>query len=55
MKLRFVGKNGSMGLVHGKVYDVTIETKYSHIVVSWCGNFCPYSTITSLADNWVDV
>jgi hypothetical protein len=58
MLLRFIGKDGSMGLKHGKKYNVTIGTSLDnrYITVTWTGEFglarCPYSSPQSFAANW---
>ena len=56
MYMRFIGKNGSMGLKHGKVYKTKISTEGNLIFVNcsdgWSGCFCPYSSPQSLAANW---
>lgn len=54
MNLRFVGKNGSMGLTHGKVYSVQIKTIGKHIYVHWRSDFCPYDSLKKLNENWKD-
>ena len=54
--MRFIGKNGSMGLKAGKVYKTKIFTKGSFIFVQWSNDFstgcCPYSSPQSFALNW---
>lgn len=53
IKLKFIGKDGSMGLKHGTVYKVYIYTKCGKIIVSWDPNHsCPYSSPQALAENW---
>ena len=57
MYLKFVGKDKSMGLSHGKTYNVRVKTKNNYIWVeipnilfgSWK---CPYSSPQSFAANW---
>lgn len=62
MYLKFIGANGSMGLYHGKVYNVEVKTKNDMIWVL-IPNFelmhnvfgtwkCPYSSPQSFAVNW---
>jgi hypothetical protein len=53
MYLKFVGKDGSMGLTHGKVYNVKIESDRRYIWVYWGDKRCPYSSPQSFADNWM--
>lgn len=54
MKLRFIGKNGSMGLVHGEIYDVKIMSNSIYILAYWstCPHPCPYSSPQTFAANW---
>lgn len=54
MNLRFVGKNGSMGLTFGKVYNVQINTVEKCICVHWQSGFCPYTNLKKLNENWKD-
>ena len=55
MKLRFIGSNGSMGLIRGHVYDVEIRTVDRYICVIFeDGRTCPYETIRAFTDNWHD-
>lgn len=53
MKLKFIGQNGSMGLINGKTYDVKITSKDYYIWVEWgfC-KVCPYDSPQSFAKNW---
>lgn len=62
MKLKFIGKDGSMGLKHGEVYPVRILSLPSDkaILVEWpFGRFgvrrCPYSSPAAFAANWSEV
>lgn len=58
MKLKFIGKDGSMGLLVGKVYEVSIRTEKNMIVAlidrgGWFGKFyCPYDSPQAFAKNW---
>lgn len=57
MVLTFIGKNGSMGLVHGKKYKVIVKSAVGYIWVEWFDvdgkiQICPYSSPQSFADNW---
>ena len=60
MKLRFIGKDGSMNLKHGQVYEIiSLEAIRDHIGVTWKDNghmrYCPYSSLSALCANWSDV
>lgn len=50
--LRFIGKNGSMGLIHGEIYKVKIVSNNQHIWVYWNSGSCPYYSPQDLANNW---
>jgi hypothetical protein len=56
MHLTFIGKDGSLGLKHGKQYYVEIVTKNGMLQATIynglykCG--CPYSSPQSFAENW---
>ena len=60
MYLKFVGEDKSMGLSHGRIYDVRVKTKKNYIWVeipnvlfgAWR---CPYSSPQSFAANWEKV
>lgn len=57
MKLKFIGANGSMGLVYGKIYKVSLRTIGSYIVAYISkGLFhdimCPYKSLKAFAANW---
>lgn len=47
MIARFIGKDWSMGLRHGRLYDISIEGKEGSD--NW---FCPYSSFRTLTKNW---
>jgi predicted DNA-binding WGR domain protein len=51
MYLKFIGMDGSMGLEHGKFYDVEIKTDGNYLVVSWDKRRCPY-TFNGFVTNW---
>jgi hypothetical protein len=56
MKLKFIGKDGSMGFKHGKVYDVRLTSNTIWIWVHTdVGLYCPYSSPQAFADNWASV
>lgn len=52
MKARFVGENGSMGLVHGRVYNILICSNDDYISVSWGSGRCNYANLKKLHENW---
>ena len=54
MIAKFIGKDWSMGLRHGKLYDISIESKEgSDMIIVRMGNwFCPYSSFRTLTKNW---
>lgn len=57
MELKFIGTDGSMGLEHGKVYDVNIQSKKGFIWVEVKNGIfkkwkCPYESPQSLSANW---
>ena len=58
MKLKFKGKDGSMGLRHGEIYDAGMYAYQGYVWVTWLDNGmrrrCPYSSIKTLMDNWED-
>lgn len=58
--LRFIGKDGSMGLKHGKTYRCKVYTYEGLICVSWkrkwlADEMCPYRSLEALTDNWETV
>lgn len=62
MNLRYVGKDGSMGLKHGEIYSVRIDSLPSDefIHVSWPVALfktkqCPYDSPAAFAANWEKV
>lgn len=56
MLMKFIGKDGSMGLKHGKVYSVRIESRYPYFWVRWgVGKACPYDSMYGLRANWEEV
>lgn len=57
MKLRFIGTDGSMGLQHGRIYEVTFRNDKKCIVLiiktGWLDDvICPYGSPQALAKNW---
>ena len=55
MKLKFIGKDGSMRLRHGWVYDCSITTAHGQVWVIWeTWNACPYGSLKTLLENWTD-
>ena len=62
-RLRFIGKDGSMGLEHGRVYEVKLFVQRGWLWVRWYPNWpfptsgeppcaCPYETTQAFANNW---
>ena len=57
MKLRFIGTDGSLGLKHNRVYDVSLKTIKGYVVAviktGWVSDtMCPYETMQTFAKNW---
>lgn len=57
MYMKFIGKDGSMGLKHGRFYNTKNFSKNGLIFVQWVNNFhgikcCPYKSPQSFAANW---
>lgn len=60
MKARFIGKDGSMGFEHGKVYKIYtwVESKlFSRSGWLWVKDmdsnlYCPYSRLETFLNNW---
>ena len=62
MRLKFIGKDNSMGLIHGEVYGVEVVSEHGYIwviipkfkfsrtmIATW---ECPYSSPQTFAENW---
>lgn len=57
MEMTFIGKDGSMGLRHGKTYRVLMFCADGYVWVSWndrddCMKVCPYVSLNTLYANW---
>lgn len=57
MKLRFIGADGSMGLQHGRIYEVAFDSTENYIVLKiktglFSDVICPYGSPQALAKNW---
>ena len=57
MKLRFIGADGSLGLQHGKKYEITLKTFNQYVVAiiktGWLSDtICPYGSMQAFAKNW---
>lgn len=65
MFARFIGEDGSMGLVHGNVYEIVLYDFKEKAVVLWVyekisksgipvyyKGACTYSDFKKLAENW---
>lgn len=51
MRLRFIGQNGSMGLVFGKVYRLKIEPWNNGVQIT-APRVCPYASDEAFWRNW---
>ena len=57
MYLKFIGRDGSMGLRHGNKYKVNLYTHgaglIAHIRINMFLNVtCPYDTLIGFSKNW---
>lgn len=57
MRLKFIGKDGSLGLTHGEYYKVSLYTANRMLVAYIHTGFlfdtcCPYETLNAFAKNW---
>ena len=55
MRLKYTGYMSGCGLVHGNVYDITLQATVDHIVVCMPTNDymkLHYTTPQDFADNW---
>jgi hypothetical protein len=56
MILKFIGKDGSLGLKHGEKYKVTLKTSGKYFIatihVGWINQICPYGSVQAFAKNW---
>lgn len=52
--MRFIGRDGSMGLTKNEIYNCYIHSECGYIYVSWTDGCksCPYSSIKALDQNW---
>ena len=55
IRLRFIGKDNSMGLRKGSIYDVWLSSESNYIWVQWNEGVCPYTSPKSFAMNWEGV
>jgi len=56
VRMKFIGKDGSMGYKTGDVYDVEIKSSGKFIILSSKGYIrCPYSSIKALLQNWEEL
>lgn len=60
MKLKFIGKDWSMGLRHGEVYECEVLSQAPYVWVFWYldrpdTRKCPYSSLKTLLQNWEEV
>lgn len=57
MRLKFIGADGSLGLMHGEYYNASLDTSYHMLIASiktgWISDtICPYETLQAFAKNW---
>lgn len=52
MFYKFIGKDGSMGLKQGGIYDCRLKYHDGFYWVYWNIGRCPYETMKSLERNW---
>ena len=55
IKLRFIGKDKSMGLRKGNIYNVCLSSESNYIWVKWNNSICPYASPKSFSMNWEEV
>ena len=55
MILKFIGADGSMGLIKGNVYTVEVSISDKFIYVDWGNRRCPYSSPETMWANWEKV
>ena len=55
IKLRFIGKDKSMGLRKGNIYNVHLSSESNYIWVQWNNGICPYTSPKSFSMNWEEV
>lgn len=51
MRLRFIGTDGSLGLRHGRVYDVSFNSHRGRVYVT-SPVHCPYASDVAFWRNW---
>ncbi len=53
-RYRFIGKDGSMGLKHSRIYNLKLTSGAAVAVIArWNARYwCPYKTIDDFTDNW---
>ena len=55
MKMKFIGKDGSMGFRHGCVYDIVVTITDSKNISLRCDELkvrCPYGSMNAFLKNW---
>ena len=59
MRVKFIGRDGSMGFVNGKVYKIrtAVRVNSKGQVFLWVYDmssnlYCPYSNLEKMLDNW---
>ena len=52
MKFKFIGKDGSMGLKKGTVYEIKTFIRHNLLWATWNDNSCPYKNVETFLVNW---
>jgi len=58
MRARFIGTDGSLGLRHGRIYNIKLfPSRYKLLIVQiktdWISDtVCPYETLMGFYKNW---
>ena len=52
MKCEFIGKDGSMGLKKGNIYNIKTTITQNLLWVHWDRNGCLYSNLEKFLENW---
>ena len=58
MRARFIGTDGSLGLRHGRIYNIKLFPSRAKFLIvqiktDWISDtVCPYKTLMGFYDNW---